>query len=152
MGVRASVATALRAGDFDVVHGFDPGVPGLSYVALLEAETTTAATFVDPERFGFPPRKTQRDRLLARIDSLIATDDGVAARAAGERFPGAFTVVPAGVDPELFAPATKTSCVVIETSAGGLLRRPRSPARAAPPRRLGGDRPRTARLAARRRS
>ncbi len=119
IGVRASVATALRTGDFDVVHGFDPGVPGLSYVALLEAETTTAATFVDPERFGFPPRKTQRDRLLARIDTLVATDDDVATRA-GERFPGAFTVVPAGVDPELFAPAAKRNCVVIETSAGGL--------------------------------
>ena len=55
MGVRASVATA--AGDFDVVHGFDPGVPGLSYVALLEAETTTAATFVDPERFASRPAR-----------------------------------------------------------------------------------------------
>ncbi len=119
IGVRASVATALRTGDFDIVHGFDPGVPGLSYVALLEAETTTAATFVDPERFGFPPRKTQRDRLLARIDTLVATDDDVAARA-GERFPGAFTVVPAGVDLGLFAPAAKRNCVVIETSAGGL--------------------------------
>jgi len=41
IGVRASVATALGRGAFDVVHGFDPGVPGLSYVALLEAETTT---------------------------------------------------------------------------------------------------------------
>ena len=41
-------------GDFDVVHGFDPGVPGLAYVALLEAETTTVATFVDPERLSYP--------------------------------------------------------------------------------------------------
>ena len=58
VGVRANVATALRRGDFDVVHGFDPAMPGLSYVALLEAETTTAATFVDPERLGFP-RETE---------------------------------------------------------------------------------------------
>ena len=69
VGVRANVATALRRGDFDVVHGFDPAMPGLSYVALLEARTTTAATFVDPERLGFPPRRNQRDRLLARIDT-----------------------------------------------------------------------------------
>ena len=119
VGVRANVAAALRRGDFDVVHGFDPGMPGLSYVALLEAETTTAATFVDPERLGFPPRKTHRDRLLARIDTLIATDDEVAARAA-ERFPGAFAVVPAGIDVERFAPTAKRKRVVIETSAGGL--------------------------------
>jgi glycosyltransferase involved in cell wall biosynthesis len=120
VGVRANVATALRRGDFDVVHGFDPAVPGLAYVALLEAQTTTAATFVDPERLGFPPRRNQRDRLLARIDRLLATSDEVAERA-GARFPGAYTVVPAGVDLERFAPAPdKANVVVIETSAGGL--------------------------------
>jgi hypothetical protein len=118
IGVRASVATALRRGDFDVVHGVDPGVPGLSYVALLEAETTTAATFVDAERLSFPPRRQQRDRLLARIDMLLATGKEVAARAA-ERFPGAYTLVPAGVDLELLAPAPKANRVVIEAHAGG---------------------------------
>ena len=119
VGVRANVATALRRGDFDVVHGFDPAMPGLSYVALLEAETTTAATFVDPERLGFPARRNHRDRLLARIDTLLATSDDVATHAA-ERFPGAFTVVPAGVDLDLFRPAPKRNLVVIETSAAGL--------------------------------
>jgi len=119
VGVRANVATALRRGDFDVVHGFDPAMPGLSYVALLEAETTTAATFVDPERLGFPARRNHRDRLLARIDTLLATSDEVATRA-GERFPGAFTVVPPGVDLDLFRPARKRNLVAIETSAAGL--------------------------------
>ncbi len=117
VGVRANVATALRHGDFDVVHGFDPAVPGLSYVALLEAETTTVATFVDPERLGFPARRNQRDRLLARIDRLVATSEETAARA-DVRFPGAYTVVPAGVDLDLFSPATKSRLVVIETSVG----------------------------------
>jgi PHP domain len=100
-----------------VVHGFDPAVPGLSYVALLEAETTTVATFVDPERLGFPARRNQRDRLLARIDRLVATSEETAARA-DVRFPGAYTVVPAGVDLDLFSPATKSRLVVIETSVG----------------------------------
>ena len=120
VGVRANVATALRHGDFDVVHGFDPAVPGLAYVALLEARTTTVATFVDPERLGFPPRKNQRDRLLARIDRLVATGEDVADRAA-TRFPGAYTVVPAGVDLERFATAaTKDNLIVVETVAGSL--------------------------------
>jgi len=120
VGVRANVATALRQGDFDVVHGFDPAVPGLAYVALLEARTTTVATFVDPERLGFPPRRNQRDRLLARIDRLVATGEDVADRAAS-RFPGAYTVVPAGVDLERFAPAaTKNDLIVVETAAGSL--------------------------------
>ena len=50
-----------RRGAFDVVHGFEPGLPSLSYVALLEAETTTAATFFSTERLAIPPRKNQRD-------------------------------------------------------------------------------------------
>jgi predicted metal-dependent phosphoesterase TrpH len=119
VGVRANVATALRRGGFDVVHGFDPGVPGLAYQALLEAETTTVATFVDPERLGYPPRRNQRDRLLARIDRLIATSQDVADRASA-RFPGAYAVLPAGVDLEQFAPKPKGRVIVIETSAGGL--------------------------------
>ena len=117
VGVRANVATALRQGDFDVVHGFDPGLPGLSYVAMLDAETTTVATFVDPERLGYPPRRNQRDRLLARIDRLVATSDDTAARA-NIRFPGSYVVVPPGVDLERFSPDAKEKLVVIETSAG----------------------------------
>jgi glycosyltransferase involved in cell wall biosynthesis len=119
VGVRANVATALRRGGFDVVHGFDPAIPGLAYQALLEAKTTTVATFVDAERLGHPPRRNQRDRLLARIDRLVATSDDVAARAAA-RFPGAYAVVPPGVDLERFAPTRKQRVVVIETAAGGL--------------------------------
>jgi hypothetical protein len=94
-------------------------MPGLSYAALLESETTTAATFVDPERLGFPARRTHRDRLLARVDVLIATADGVAQRA-DRRFPGRYEVLPAGVDVDLFRPARKRHLVVIETSAAGL--------------------------------
>ncbi len=119
VGVRANVATALRRGAFDVVHGFDPGVPGLAYQALLEAKTTTVATFVDPERLAYPPRRNQRDRLLARIDRLLATSQDVADRAA-LRFPGAYAVLAAGVDLERFAPEPKRPVIVIETSAGGL--------------------------------
>ena len=119
VGVRANVATALRHGDFDVVHGFDPAMPGLSYVALLESETTTVATFVDPERVGYPPRRTQRDRLLARIDVLLATSEQALGRAE-ERFPGAFSLVPAGLDLALLAPAAKQRQIVIESSSGSL--------------------------------
>ncbi len=118
VGVRASMATALRHGDFDVVHGIDPAMPGLSYVALLESEATTIATFADAERIGFPARRTHRDRLLARIDTLIATTDEIADRVA-QRFPGAYTVVPAGFDARLFHPEPKRRLVVIETTAPG---------------------------------
>lgn len=119
VGMRANMATALRVGGFDVVHGFDPAMPGLSYVALLEAHTTTAATFVDPERLGYPARRTHRDRLLARIDRLVATSDEVARRA-NKRFPGEYAVVPAGVDLDRFAAGPKRKLLVVETSVGGV--------------------------------
>ena len=37
VGVRANLATALARGAFDVVHGFEPGLPSLSYLALRDA-------------------------------------------------------------------------------------------------------------------
>ena len=118
VGLRATAATALRLGGFDVVHGFDPGIAGLSYAALLEADSTTAATFVDPERLGFPPRRTHRDRLLARIDVLLAAGEEVAERAA-ERFPGAYGLLPPGVEPSLLRATAKRRLVVVESTAGG---------------------------------
>lgn len=117
VGVRASVATALELGKFDVVHGIDPGVPGISYAALLEAETTTAATFLDPERLSYPPRKNLRDRLLARIDTLVAPTASIAAQAA-ERFPGSYSIVPLGVTAP--GPAQRRKLVVVETTASSL--------------------------------
>ena len=40
VGVRANLDLALAAADYDVVPGFEPGLPSLSYLALRE---TTAA-------------------------------------------------------------------------------------------------------------
>ena len=45
VGVRANLAVALAGGRFDVVHGFEPGLPSLSYLALRHADALTAATF-----------------------------------------------------------------------------------------------------------
>src|SRR6202521_2431432 len=36
VGVRASLSLALAQGNFDVVHGFEPALPSLSYLALRE--------------------------------------------------------------------------------------------------------------------
>src|SRR5205814_6687285 len=43
VGVRASLSLALARGRFDVVHGFEPGLPSLSYLALRDAAALTAA-------------------------------------------------------------------------------------------------------------
>jgi len=116
VGVRANLATALTLGGFDVVHGFEPGLPSLSLAALLEAESSTAGTFLSADRLAYPPRKNRRAKLLARVDALLATSDAVAA-AAAERFPGDYTVVSPGVDTARFAPAPKRQVIAVETGA-----------------------------------
>src|SRR5947199_5474404 len=50
VGVRANLSLALALGHFDVVHGFEPALPSLSYLALRDAQALTVATFVSPDR------------------------------------------------------------------------------------------------------
>src|ERR687887_889340 len=113
VGVRANLALALARGGYDVVHGFEPGLPSLSYLALRDAHAFTIATFLSPERLAYPPGRAQRERLLARIDALVATS-AETAEAAAERFPGRYRVVSPGVDLDLFAPGDKEKQVVLE--------------------------------------
>ncbi|HET7571065.1 MAG TPA: glycosyltransferase [Gaiellaceae bacterium] len=113
VGVRANLALALARGRYDVVHGFEPGLPSLSYLALRDAAALTAATFFSADRLGYPPGKAQRERLLARLDALLATSEPTA-EAAAARFPGRYEVVPHGVDRRLFSPRAKRTRVVLE--------------------------------------
>ncbi len=113
VGVRANLSAALTRGEFDVVHGFEPGLPSLSYVALRDARALTVASFFSPERLGYPPGKAQRERLLTRTDALVAASPE-AAHAAAQRFPGEYRIVEEGVDTELFRPAAKRNLVVLE--------------------------------------
>ena len=115
VGVRASLRHALALGRFDVVHGFEPGLPSLAYAALLEAECLTAATFVSPERLG-GLRKAARDRLRARVDVLLATS-AAAALAAETEFASDVSVVPACVDTDLFRPGAKQDLVAVQLEA-----------------------------------
>jgi predicted metal-dependent phosphoesterase TrpH/glycosyltransferase involved in cell wall biosynthesis len=113
VGVRANLALALARGEYDVVHGFEPGLPSLSYLALRDSRALAVATFLSPERLGYPPGRTQRRRLLGRIDALLATSAPVA-DAAEARFPGEYRPVPLGVDTDLFAPGSKRKLIVCE--------------------------------------
>jgi predicted metal-dependent phosphoesterase TrpH/glycosyltransferase involved in cell wall biosynthesis len=113
VGVRANLTLALQRGRFDIVHGFEPGLPSLSYLALRDSYALGVATFLSAERLGYPPGKPQRERLLSRIDALLATSPEVAA-AAAERLPGDYRVVFPGVDAELFHPEQKRKRIVLE--------------------------------------
>jgi predicted metal-dependent phosphoesterase TrpH/glycosyltransferase involved in cell wall biosynthesis len=113
VGVRANLALALSRGRYDIVHGFEPGLPSLSYLALRDSFALGVATFLAAERLAYPPGKLQRERLLSRIDALLATSEEVA-EAARERLPGEYRIVSVGVDPELFRPQAKRQLIVLE--------------------------------------
>src|SRR5437660_11043737 len=117
VGARANLSLALALGRFDVVHGFEPALPSLSYLALRDAQALTVATFVSPDRLAYPPGRAQRERLLARLDALVATSPETA-EAAAARFPGTYTVVSPGVDLALFAPGQKRNLAVLESRPG----------------------------------
>ena len=113
VGARANLSIALALGRFDIVHGFEPGLPSLSYLALRDARALSVASFFSPERLGYPPSKAQREKLLARTDALVASSPETA-HAAAQRFPGEYRIVAEGVDAELFRPAEKRQLVVLE--------------------------------------
>jgi predicted metal-dependent phosphoesterase TrpH len=117
VAVRANLRLALAHGRFDVVHGLEPSLPSLSYLALTSTHALTAATFFSIDRLGYPARRSRRDRLRTRIDVLLATSRETA-EAASERFDGEYAIVPLGVDLELFRPAEKRRLMVIELEPG----------------------------------
>ncbi len=117
VGARANLALALGSGRFDVVHGFEPGLPGLSYLALREARALTAATFFSGDRLLYPPSRARRHKLLARIDALLAVSTRVAALAQA-RFPGDYSLISPGVDLGLFSPGEKEAAIVAELVPG----------------------------------
>ena len=117
VGVRANLTLALARGGYDVVHGFEPGLPSLSYLALRDAHAFAVASFLSRERLGYPPGRAQRERLLARIDELVATSEETA-EAAAERLPGDYRVVSPGIDLELFRPGAKRRLLVLEWRPG----------------------------------
>jgi predicted metal-dependent phosphoesterase TrpH/glycosyltransferase involved in cell wall biosynthesis len=112
VGVQANLRQALALG-FDVVHGFEPGLPSLAYLALRDADALAVATFGSANRLGYPPARSAREKLLGRVDALIALSEDVR-DAAEERFPGDYMVLSPGVDTELFAPAAKRKTIVLE--------------------------------------
>jgi phosphatidyl-myo-inositol alpha-mannosyltransferase len=113
VGVQANLSLALQQGRFDVVHGFEPGLPSLSYLALRDSDALGVATFASPNRLGYPPARSQREKLLARLDALIALTEPARA-AAEQRFPGDYRLLSPGVDTTLFTPAVKTNTIVVE--------------------------------------
>jgi hypothetical protein len=118
VGMRANLRLALSQGSFDVVHGVEPAMPSLSYLALTTTSALTVATFLSTTRLGYPPSRARRDRFRARVDALLATSAEIAS-VAGERFQGDYGIIPLGVDTTLFRPGGKRKLLAVELEPAG---------------------------------
>ena len=101
----ANIDALLEAEDFDLVHLNEPFVPGLGWSALRHAGCPLVATFhANPEKMR--PFWSTRPRLRRLFDSLdAAIASSVATRdMAALTFPGAYRVIPPGVDFRVFHP------------------------------------------------
>ena len=102
----ANIDVLLGAEDFDLLHLNEPFVPGLGWSALRYAGCPLVATFhANPEKMRpFWSRRPQLLRLFDSLDAAIASSGAVRDLAA-LTFPGAYHVIPSGVDLEMFSPA-----------------------------------------------
>lgn len=103
--LRSQLRRLLRQYDFDVLHTHAPLVPTLPMYAVLEATCPQVGTFHttgNPNRFLNWLARMQRP-VMGRLDAKIAVS--VTAREyASQMFPGAYEVIPNGVDIARFHP------------------------------------------------
>ena len=111
VGARANVALAVGQGGFDIVHAFEPILPGVATSALRHSPGLTVATFHAPDRaLHYPVRSGTLERYRARIDALLATSPEAAEQAA-EVYPGDYTIIPEGIG-AVFAPGDKDGTTI----------------------------------------
>ncbi len=100
----ANIDVLLEAEDLDLLHLHEPFVPGLGWTALRHANCPLVATFhANPERTApFLATKPRLRRLFDSLDAAIASS-AATRDAASLAFPGAYRVIPPGVDLQRFA-------------------------------------------------
>ena len=121
----ANIDVLLGAEDFDLLHLNEPFVPGMGWSALRYAGCPLVATFhANPERMRpFWSTRPQLRRLFDSLDAAIASS-GAVRDAAALTFPGAYRVVPPGVDLDVFRPAAARGPGPLRIAfSGGLERR-----------------------------
>ncbi len=104
-GLIANIDVLLETEDLDLLHLHEPFVPGLGWAALRHASCPLVATFhANPERLA--PLLSTRPQLRRLFDSLdVAIASSYAVRdVAALALPGAYRVIPPGVDLERFRP------------------------------------------------
>ena len=104
-GLRGALRRAFRRGRYDVVHVHSPLSPSLPMLAMEEAECALVGTFhaYFERSWAYMFGRTYFQRLMNRLDAAIAVSP--AARDATARyFDARWTVIPNGVDTDVFSP------------------------------------------------
>jgi len=103
----ANIDVLVGAEEFDVLHLVEPFVPGVGWTALRHANCPLVATFhANPEpQAPFWASRPQLRRLFDSLDAAIATSKA-SRDAAAAVFPGAYRVIPPGIDLRRFRPAS----------------------------------------------
>ena len=102
----ANIDVLLEADDLDLLHLFEPFAPALGWVPLRHAACPLVATFcVEDEGLAqdLLPRPRQQ-RLFDSLDVAVARSQTVR-DLTGRVFPGAYRIIPPGVDVARFRPA-----------------------------------------------
>ena len=108
LGLERQLRELLRAGDFDVLHTHAPLVPTLPLMAIKAASCAQVGTFhttAGPSRL-LRAMKRYLEPVVQKLDARIAVSP-TARDFALSYFPGAYHVIPNGVDVERFSPAVR---------------------------------------------
>lgn len=101
----SNIDVLLEAEDLDVLHLYEPFVGGLGWAALRHAACPLVATFhANGERLAQEWVRPRLRRLFDSLDAAVASSEATR-DAAARLFPGAYHVIPPGVDLERFRPA-----------------------------------------------
>jgi phosphatidyl-myo-inositol alpha-mannosyltransferase len=98
------VARLLATHEFDVVHVHEPLVPALPWFVIRQARAPIVATFHVHREHGhrwYPIARPWLRSLLNRVHCRIAVSEP-ARRTIAQYFPGAYEVVPNGIDVDAF--------------------------------------------------
>ena len=137
VGVRANLALALAQGGYDVVHGFEPGLPSLSYLALRDTDALTVATFSRPTGSRTRPRARSARSCSAGSTRSLALSERTR-DAAAERFPGDYRVLAARDRPDALRARAEAEADRRRAAPERARGRPQRPPRAARAAGLGG--------------
>ena len=104
-GLRRQMRDVLRRGRYDVVHAHTPLAPTLPLLAVEEADVPTVGTFHTNfgRSIGYAVSHGYFQRRLDRLAAAIAVSR-TAAAACRRYFDADWTIIPNGVDTELFSP------------------------------------------------